>query len=252
MTSITCRANKACTQELALTHQSVLTKDKGLQMLVKNSNSIYPFFGKNSPWLNTKYDNQIKEQFQLAKENPPVDWGPYFTPLPIFKEIYDLGGEEILYRGLAQLAPMFPLATYHGDIAVWTSPPPSGLDNAIFIVIGHDSNNRLRLVGGNWFTEPKKRIGIKLSSKEFFNKFDQSNDYDKFQLIKDTVEFSIKDSYLHNLLELSAQCELFHTMPIYIVLLGKSESQSIFQSCPAVIEGVRPSNMSFEFLGEIL
>jgi hypothetical protein len=223
---------------------------KGFSMLSKKSN--YHLHEISSPWLDKKYGNQIKEQFQLAKENPPVDWGPYFTPLPIFKEIYDLGGEEILYRGLAQLAPMFPLTTYHGDIAVWTSPPPSGLGNAIFIVIGQGSNNRLRLVGGNWFTEPKKRIGIKLSGKEFFNKFDQSIDYDKFQLVKDTVEFSIKDSDLHNLLELSAQCELFHTMPIYIVLLGKSDSQSMFQSCPAVIEGVRPTNMSFEFLGEIL
>jgi len=241
-----------CAPKLTLTQNSETTqKLKGFIMLAKNSGSNNLNGKVISPWLDTKYGNLIKDEFQLAKEKLPLNYGAYFQPLPLFKRINDLGGEKLLFRGLGRLAPMLPLIGYNGDIAIWTSPPPSGLGNTIFIVMGHDCNNQLRLVGGNWFTDPKQRPGTVLTNNNFFTLFDQNSQRQQMQLVKDVIEFSTRSIDLKYLQEIRATCEHFHTMPIYIVVLENNLGQSLFQACPAVIEGVRPSNMSFEFFGEI-
>lgn len=199
-----------------------------------------------SPWLDHTKTNLFRDEFQLAKENLP---GEYFTPLEPYRWIHHNNGENLFFKGLARLAPMFALHTYHGQVAVWTSPPPSGLGNAIYLVMGHDKNQQLRLVGGNYFNEPKQQSGSTLSAAAFFSQYDQANQRGQFQLVKDTVEKSIKSEYAGLLLNIRRECEHFHTMAIYVTVL--TAQGSIFHAGKAVIEGDKPADFSYEFFGEI-
>jgi hypothetical protein len=199
-----------------------------------------------SAWLDNTKPNLYRDEFQLAKENLP---GEYFTPIEPYRWIYKNNGENLFFKGLARLAPMFPVVAYHGQVAVWTSPPPSGLGNAIYLVMGHDNAGRLRLVGGNYFTEPKQQSGSTVSSAAFFTQYDQADQRGQLRLVKDTVEASIQPEDASLLLNIYRECEHFHTTAIHITAL--TDSGSLFHAGKAVIEGVKPADFSYEFFGEI-
>lgn len=205
-----------------------------------------PTWAKKSPWLDPAKNNLFQYEFQLARENLPFR---QFKPMEIYRWIWRQGGEGLLFRGLARLAPMFPLMAYHGEVAVWTSPPPSGLGNAIYLVMGHDKNGLLRLVGGNYFTEPARQSGSPMASEAFFAHFDLASQHDQFQLVKDTVQASIQSHDEDFLLDIRRECEHFHTMAIYITVL--TDRGSMFHAGKAVIEGMRPANFSYELFGEV-
>ncbi len=206
-----------------------------------------------SPWLDSRYGNLFRVEFRLVEDLKFDPWlrsgGPYFTPIEVYQWINDQKGEDLFFKGLAEFAPMFPLHAYHGQVAVWTSPPPSGLGNAIYIVMGYDMDQQLRLVGGNYFTEPKQQSGSTLSGAAFFAKYDQADKRGQLQLVKDTVEASIQPEDTSLLLNIRRECEHFHTMAIYITVL--TDPGSLFHAGKAVIEGVKPANFSYEIFGEI-
>lgn len=199
-----------------------------------------------SPWLDQTKPNLFRDEFQLARENLP---GEYFTPIEPYRWISRNNGENLFFKGLDRLAPMFPVVAYHGQVAVWTSPPPSGLGNTIYLVMGHDKDQQLRLVGGNYFSEPKRQSGSALPGEAFFAQYDQADQRGQRQLVKDTVEISIKAEYAGLLLNIRRECEHFHTMAIYITVL--TDPGSMFHAAKAVIEGVKPADFSYEFFGEI-
>jgi hypothetical protein len=205
-----------------------------------------PRCAKKSPWLDPTKTNLFKDEFQLAKENLPA---AYFTPLEPYRWIYEHRGVHLFFKGLARYAPMFPVIAYNGQIASWISPPPSGLGNAIYLVMGHDKTGKLRLVGGNYFTEPTLQIGEPLADTEFFAQYDISDDRDKQRLVLDTVSQSIRSEDKSLLLDIRRECEHFHTMAIYITIL--TSEGSMFHAAKAVIEGNKPADFSYELFGEI-
>jgi len=201
----------------------------------------------SSPWLDLKKPNLFRDEFRLAEQNQP---GAYFTPLEPYRWIYQHNGEDLFFRGLAKLAPMFPVRAYHGQVAVWTSPPPSGAGNAIYIVMGHDSKGQLRLVGGNYFSEPSPRSEASTAPIDFFGQYDKANQYEKEWLVRETVEKSISSSDRELLLDIRCQCEHFHTMGIYITVF--TADGVLFHAAKAVINGDHPADFSYEHFGEIL
>lgn len=206
-----------------------------------------------SPWFDDTKSNGFRDQFRLIEDLKIDTWlrdmGSYFTPIEIHQWIHDHKGEGLFFEGLAHYAPMFPLVSYRGQVAVWTSPPPSGLGNAIYLVMGHDKDQRLRLVGGNYFTEPEQQSGSTLPAASFFEQYGQTDQRGQLQLVKDTVETSIQPEYASLLLNIRRECECFNTMAIYITVL--TDSGSLFHAAPAVIDGEKPSDFSYEFFGEI-
>ena len=199
-----------------------------------------------SPWLDHTKPNLFRDEFQLASENLT---GEYFRPIEPYRWIFQTNGENLFFKGLARLAPMFPVVSYHGQVAVWTSPPPSGLGNAIYLVMAHDKDKQLRLVGGNYFTEPRLQSESTLPGAAFFAQYDQADLRGQRQLVKDTVEASIQPDDASLLLDIRRECEHFHTMAIYITVL--TDQGSMFHGGKAVIEGVKPADFSYEFFGEI-
>jgi hypothetical protein len=210
-----------------------------------------PTWAKSSPWLDERKSNLFRYEFQLARENSMFEG---FVPNPIYKWIHRHGGEQLFFNGLARLAPMFSVIAYHGEVAVWTSPPPSGHGNAIYMVMGHDSDDHLRLVGGNYFTEPKRRVGSPITDIEFFRRYDSISDdaaerRRKEDLVRETVLQSISredESYMQCVI---GECEHSHTMPICITVL--TPTGSLFHVAKAVVEGTKPTDFSREYFGEV-
>lgn len=217
------------------------------------SKATHTTLANDSPWLDTTKPNLFRREFRLiadTKIQPEIlKGGGYFTPFEIYRWIYDHNGVDIFFKGLARFAPMFALEAYHGRVAIWTSPPTSGLGNAIYMVMGHDKNRQLRLVGGNYFSEAKQRTGSTQTGPEFFAHFEQADEREQFQLVKDTLEKSIQDKDETLLLDISRECEHFHTLAIYVAVL--TDKGCLFHAGKAVIDGDNPSDTSFEFLGEI-
>ena len=206
----------------------------------------YPGWIGRSPWLDPSKSNLFKDEFQIARENLPYE---QFKPLEIYAWIERHGGESLFFRGLARNAPMFPLLAYHGQVALWISPPPSGHGNAIFMVMGHDMAGTLRLVGGNFFTEPKPFKGSPVTSADFFAQYDSGNERAQQSLVRETVMASISPEHLDLLRSVSRECEHFHTMAIYLAVLTKEGC--LFHAAKAVIEGNKPADFSYEHFGEI-
>jgi hypothetical protein len=212
-----------------------------------------PTGATQSPWLDSTKGNLFRGDFKLiadTKIQPEIlEWGPYFTPLEIYHWIFQNNGENLFFKGLARLAPMFPVVAYDGKVAVWVSPPPSGLGNAVYLVMGHDKDKQLRLVGSNYFTEPKQQSGSTVSGAAFFAQYDQADQRGQRHLVKYTVEKSIQPEYASLLLSIRRECEHIHTMAIYITVL--TDPGSMFHAGKAVIEGLKPADCSYEFFGEI-
>ena len=206
-----------------------------------------------SPWLDHTKTNFFRDEFQLIDDLKIDSWleeaSSYYKPIELYRWIDQNKGKTKFFEGLARYAPMFPLHAYHEQVAVWTSPPPSGFGNAIYMVMGHDKSRQLRLVGGNYFTEPKNKSGTAVSGASFFKQYDQANQFDQIQLVKATVEASIQPEDASLVLHIRRECEHFHTMAIYITVL--TDPGSMFHAAKAVIEGVRPADFSYEFFGEI-
>lgn len=206
-----------------------------------------------SPWLDPTKTNLFKDQFRLVGDLKIDSWlkdmGPYFTPVEIYQWIFDQGGMDKFFRGLARLAPMFPARAYNGQVAVWTSPPPSGLGNAIYMVMGYDSKGELRLVGGNYFTDPRSESGLCFDSARFFGEYDDADERTQRDLVRDAIQINLKPENTSLIYGISAECEHVHTMPVYIRVL--TNEGSLFHAAKAIVEGEKPADFSYEFFGEI-
>ncbi len=206
-----------------------------------------------SPWLDPTKTNLFKDQFRLVDDLKLDTWlkdmGPYFTPVEIYQWIFDHDGVDKFFRGLARLAPMFPARAYNGQVAIWTSPPPSGLGNAIYMVMGHDAKGELRLVGGNYFTDPRSESGPCLDSAKFFGEYDDADERTQRDLVRDAIQVALMPDDVALIYGIRAECEHVHTMAVYIRVL--TDEGNLFHAAKAIVEGEKPADFSYEFFGEI-
>ena len=199
-----------------------------------------------SPWLDSTYNNLYRRELVLAQENLGL---PGFKPTPLYEWIYANAASEDFFKGLAKLAPLFPVVGYNSVVSSWVSLPPSGQGNVVTIVMGKDSNNIVRLVGSNRLSLPRDPVHHLLSAPDFFAKYDNSSEYEQQNLVRDAIGSGLATFDSDIVRELERYCEFFNSMPIYIVILdGES---SLFGCGPAVVEGFRQADFAYEFSGEI-
>jgi hypothetical protein len=214
--------------------------------------NLTPTWAKKSPWLDPMKTSPIGNEFRLIEDLKIDTWleqvDPYCKPLEIYRWIDLHDGKSLLFEGLASYAPLFPAKAYNG-VAAWISPPPAGFGNAVCMVMGHDKSGELRLVGGNNFVEPRCQSGSPSSSIDFFAKYDLCDDRNKQRLVFDTVSKSIDDDAQLLLLDVGRVCDHFSTMAVYLTVL--TPESSWLHVFPAVIDGDRPADFSYEFFGEI-
>lgn len=205
-----------------------------------------PPWVKESPWLNKAYDNQIKLELRYIED--PVDTGGY-KPLDMLRWIYEKGGVNLLFRGLAYFAPMFPTYGYREQVSQWTSPPPFMSSNVICLVMGHDSAGSLRLVGGNCFKRTAGRAGQPPADQDFFAQYDHATEEAKKELVRQTISLSINEQDKEYLREIESECAQFYTMPVYLAVL--TSQGSFFAACPALVDGIKQFDPSSEIFGEV-
>ena len=199
-----------------------------------------------SPWLDSTYNNLYRRELVLAQENLGL---PGFKPTPLYAWIHDNAASEAFFNGLAKLAPLFPVVGYNRVVSSWVSPPPSGQGNVAMLVMGKDSNNIVRVVGSNNLSTPRNPVKHLFSTPGFFAKYDNSNEYEQQNLVRDAIGSGLATFDSDIVRELGRYCDFFNVMPIYIVTLdGES---SLFGCGPAVVEGFRQADFSYEFTGEI-
>lgn len=201
---------------------------------------------KPSPWLDPKRQNWFRYQVELAIEKSDM---PGFKPFPAYVWINRNGGTQLLFKALTKFAPLFPVAGYCDKVCSWASPPPWGSRNVVCLVFGKDITGRLRLVGGNRFTTPRRTESLRLSASEFFTQYDSSAPDKQNHLVFETVCRSMTRADADDASRWELACEAFHAMPIYITVL--TGNASLFAVGPASVEGDRPADYSFESFGEI-
>ena len=201
---------------------------------------------KISPWLDSTYNNLYRRELVLAQENLGL---PVFKPEPLYEWIHANAASENLFKGLAKLAPLFPVVGYNSVVSSWVSLPPSGQGNVVTIVMGKDSNNIVRLVGSNRLSLPRDPVRQLFSAPDFFAKYDNSSEYEQQNLVRGAIGSGLATFDSDIVRELQRYCKLFNTMPIFIAILdGESP---LFGCGPAVVEGFRQADFKYEFSGEI-
>jgi hypothetical protein len=202
-----------------------------------------------SPWLDPRYDNIFRREMTLAAENSEY---PGFQPEPTYVWLHKNGAEQHLYKALAKLAPLFPVNSYRGEVSSWVSPPPSGGGNRICLVVGNDATGRTRVVGGNYFHRFDLPPAPYLHGPGFFRAYDKGDARSNQELARQTTSNwygRLSFAETHNL---DLCCELANAMPICITVLDDALGQSLFAYAPALVDGLRPADFSYEHFGEFM
>jgi hypothetical protein len=96
---------------------------------------------------------------------------------------------------------------------------------------------------------PRNPVSHLHSAPDFFAKYDNSSEYEQQNLVRGAIGSGLATFDSDIVRELQRYCKLFNTMPIFIVILdGESP---LFGCGPAVVEGFRQADFTYEFSGEI-
>lgn len=245
------RARQGCSPSLAPTpNQSVIKKE--LAIMVSTNSQLSKVVrtkdntSKPSPWITHRQNSVFGHEISIA-EDPSYQ---LFTPSdPLFVWINANKLNTTLLNVLAKLCPLHPVVSYRGDISLWLSPPPSGSDNTVGIIIGRDKSNRLRIIGTNFMNSPTRSINT--PSECVFEAFDAlgGNALAIYRLIENEISARMTSAEVSASKIIEHEAYKYRTMSIYILVIDGDKSY--FGIDTAVVTGDYPSDMSYEFAGEL-
>jgi len=253
MTTKIKRARQGGNPNLALTNPSNMTRNKeAFYMLANNSNlsKLARHQRSNqkssSPWITHQAGSIFGYELSIAKDQSVHD---YWKPDPFFSWIHANNAEDILFRALIKLAPLHPVVSYQGDTSIWVSPPPSGSGNTVGIIIGKDKLGGIRLIGSNLISTPDNSRG--LPDENIFDSFALKEYWrDKNNFIQEQIGLRMTSDEARISIVVEKEAQKYRTMAIYILAI--TDSGNYFAIDTAVVDGNYPSDMSNEFVGEIL
>ena len=202
-----------------------------------------------SPWLDPRHGNVFRREMTLASEDADF---PGFQPDPTYVWLHKNGAEQHLYKALARLAPLFAVCSYRGEVSSWVSPPPSGGGNRICLVVGKDAKRNIRIVGGNYFHNLDSPRRPHTRGPEFFRAYDAGDERAKQGLVRQATANWYAVLPFADGLGLDLCCEWANAMPIYITVLDDSTGKSLVAYGPALVDGLRPADFSYEYFGEVM
>ncbi len=198
------------------------------------------------PWFDASLTSYVRDEISYANEK--INHG-YYKAHDFFKWICSNKAEQALLEGLAELAPLFPLASYYGLDGIWLSPPPSGSGNAVVIVIGN-KNGKLRVVGGNYFNQVPNTYKKNVSN-DFWGSVDSiKSDLEKTRYISLYLQQNMSDEDNHFARVITEHSNIAHTMPVYIMVIDDDAKKNHFWGMPAIVSGRRPSDLNHEKIWE--
>lgn len=199
-----------------------------------------------SPWQDPSLENLFRTELSFVSD--PIDL-PMYKSLTAFQWIHKTKTAGLLFRGLTKFAPLYPVISYKGEISSWLSPPPSGSGNTVLLILGKDRKCKARLVGTNYLNTPQ--CNNNFTAINFFEDYDRATSRtEKESLIYNMISSQMTLDDLRNAKQVNYQAEVVRTMPIALLVLDTHKSYMVFT--PAVVCGNYPSDMSLEFMGEVL
>ena len=199
-----------------------------------------------SPWQDPSLENLFRTELSLVSD--PIDL-PMYKSLTAFQCIHKTKTAGLLFRGLTKFAPLYSVNAYKREISSWLSPPPSGSGNTVLLILGIDRKGKARLVGTNYLNMPQ--CNNNFTAINFFEDYDRATSRtEKESLIYNMISSQMTLDDLRNAKQVTYQAEVVRTMPIALLVLDGEKSYMAFS--PAVVYGNYPSDLSLEFLGEVL
>ena len=208
--------------------------------------SLYKLNKFLSPWEDASLESPFRTELSLA--NDPIDL-PIYKSRPEFQWIDKYNAGDLLFRGLTKFAPLYPIIAYKKEISSWLSPAISGSGNTVLLILGKDKSGVVRLAGTNYLNMPQ--CNNNFTAINFFEDYDRATSRtEKESLIYNMISSQMTLDDLRNAKQVTYQAEVFRTMAIGLLVLDATKSYMAFS--PAVVYGNYPSDMSLEFMGEIL
>ena len=208
--------------------------------------SLYKLNKSTSPWQDSSLENLFRTELSLVSD--PIDLQMYKS-LTAFQCIHKTKTAGLLFRGLTKFAPLYPVNSFKGEISSWLSPPASGYGNTVLLILGKGREGKARLVGTNYLNMPQ--CNNNFTAINFFEDYDRATyRTEKESLIYNMISSQMTLDDLRNAKQVTYQAEVFRTMAIGLLVLDATKSYMAFS--PAVVYGNYPSDMSLEFMGEIL
>ena len=202
-----------------------------------------------SLWLDPKYDNAFRRELAHAVKDSDLRG---CKPLPAFVWLYKNDAAEHLYKAISRAAPLFPVKSYRGGVSSWVSPPPSGGGNRICLVVGKDKTDAVRIVGGNYFHNLGLPPTQYISGADFFHAYDSGSKNSNQHLVRQATANWLGLLPRANLQNIDRGCAWAKTMPVYVTVLDDSAGKSLFAYGPALVDGLRPADFTYEYFGEFM
>jgi hypothetical protein len=203
-----------------------------------------------SPWLDQRLENLFRTELEISlekAEDPMNSLG--YKSLPAFDWIQKNGAQDLLYKGLTQCAPLYPVIAYRGQTIIWMTPSPIIAGKALLLIMGKDLKGRIRLIGSNNTSIPKSYKAF--NDLNIFEAYDQSISTRQIErLIYNVISSKMSIDDLEIASQVEYESQLFRVMPIALLILDGEMSYMAF--APAIVYGNHISDMSKEFIGEVL
>lgn len=247
------RARQGCHPNLAPTPNKSTISKESIAMLPKNS-GVSKATRKNcvstkqSPWITHRDNSVFGLEMRIAEE---ANYSNIPEPNPLFVWLNENNLNSDLFKALDKLCPLHPVVSYNGNTSLWLSPPPSGSGNTVGIIIGKDISGQLRIIGTNFMNNPDRRFTCK-PSKNIFEDFDAifNSPLSIYNLIENEINSRMTSEVVAISKIIEREAFKYRTMPIYILLIDGDKSY--FAIDTAVVSGDYPSDMSYEFAGEVV
>lgn len=175
----------------------------------------------------------------------------FLPPNPLFSWLLANKLDGLLFKSLDRFCPLFGLYAYYGEPSLWFSPPPSGADNTVGIIIGRDSSGHIRAIGTNLMSDPTRSINT--STNCVFTKYDSlaGNSLGQSRLIENEISARMTAGNIERAKEIENEAFKFRTMAVYILVIDGDNSY-LGMDVAIAAPSHRPSDMSYEFVGEII
>ena len=204
-----------------------------------------PGVAPNNSWADLEKLSDFQYELSIANEPVPI---PYLDAHPAFAYITKKKLAKQLYAVLDKLAPLLPFPGFDGSPLLWLSPPPSGANNRIGLILVEDGEGRHLFFGSN-FIEQTPRASGEAVPDDLLSRFLGCTGYIDTTALITKVLNAVAADWQPAIAQVESEGERFRTMPIYLAVVTRKCTS--FYCTSARLEGHYQSKMSLEIFGEI-
>jgi hypothetical protein len=253
MSPKTKRARQGGNPNLAPTPNQFAINKESCTMVTKNTATIKRATNGQANKTITSWSSHGKNSvfgYEMSIAADPTCHG-FLPPNPLFTWLKVNNLNNHLYKALDLLCPLFPVNCYPDQPSIWLSPPPSGAGNSVGIIIVRDNHNCLKMYGTNFMSDPTRAVNT--PNPHLLNALNlmAGNSMGTSRLIEDEISAQMTSGNYERAKEIESEAFKFRTMSVYILVIDGAKTYMGMDVAIATAAR-RPSDMSYEFAGEIV